>query len=71
MGLRPPSQALELPIAQILEGIKPGAADFSKAVEERVASGDWPQDHIQELIEIMQDMTRLRVRLQKLAADTW
>lgn len=67
MSYRDPKQSLEGPIDKILEGIE----EFNAAVEERFRSGEWPEDHITEIVMIGKELFAQKFDLLKVKKETW
>jgi hypothetical protein len=67
MGYRPEDQSIEGPLRKILEGIK----EFHSAAGKRVESGEWKEDHLDELDDIDCDLLSMRRRILKLANENW
>lgn len=67
MGYRPDNQALEPAIDEIISGIE----KFHSAHEQRIISGDWSEEHYEELSELELELYGLKRRLQRLKRETW
>lgn len=67
MSYRPDEQSLEDPLGKILEGIE----EYSRAVSERIRSGDWKDSHIEEITRMRADLQILEGRLAALRSDNW
>jgi hypothetical protein len=67
MSYRPPEQSIEGPAHDIAEAVD----RFSAAVDRRLASGDWSEDHISRLEELEARLHVLRYPLLRLAEETW
>ena len=67
MSDRKADQALSSIIDQIREGI----FDFSKAVQARIDSGEWRDSHIDELHTLRVKLLEMDISLKKLEDETW
>lgn len=67
MSYRDPDQALEDPIDEILSGI----SRFSRAVEARVDSNEWMEDHIDDLLTVRIELLKIDPLLRKIRSETW
>lgn len=67
MSYRPSNQSLQPICDRLLKNIK----EFSDAVNERIVSGDWTIDHLNEISNLDRDLLALKVRISKLKGETW
>lgn len=67
MSYRAPEQDLEEPIDDIINGID----KFDKAVDKRVESNEWQQEHLVEISELSLQLRRIKFSLVKLKHETW
>ncbi len=67
MSYRDPRQSIEEPATMVAESI----SSFTDAVEARISSGDWSDKHIDSLMSVVEELSRLRLKLLRLAGDNW
>lgn len=67
MSYRDPKQSLEDPATKILEGIR----QFRVACLARVLSGEWSEEHIEEIEEIVVKLSVLEFPLSIICTNHW
>ena len=67
MSYRPENQSLQLICEQLLKSMH----EFYLATHERIVSGEWTAPHLEELTQLNNEMSNIKVRLQKLKEETW
>jgi len=67
MSYRAPEQSIEEPAIIVVEGID----TFNTAVDARIRSGNWSDKHIDKLTDVVEELSRLRLKLLRLARDNW
>ena len=67
MGYRPPEESLEQPLSDMLNGIE----DFNKAVDKRIDSQEYKDEHIKELQDAVLELTKIKFTLVKLKQENW
>lgn len=67
MSYRDPAQSIEDPVCELVEVIN----TFCSAVDSRIASGDWKDTHINELVLLVNRLIPIKYDLLRLAKETW
>lgn len=67
MGYRPEDQSLENPANKIIEGID----EFIVNSTNREDSGEWKDEHIDEIIELSSELIKLRSKMRRITKDNW
>ena len=67
MSYRDPRQSLEEPIDMLVASID----CFRETAENRIRSGEWSTEHLDEVMERVMELTALRYKLLRLAQETW
>lgn len=67
MGYRPDNQSIETPSVKIIEGVE----DFREALLNRTESGEWSQEHLDELEKTYLKLRKISRKLEQIKAKTW
>lgn len=67
MSYRNPVQSIEEPSQELLNGIR----SFCNAVEERIMSDEWSDAHIDKLTLLTSELAPIKLKLLRLARETW
>lgn len=67
MSYRDPAQSIEDPARELISSID----SFCLAVDARVADESWREQHIDKLILLAGELTAMRLKLLRLARETW
>jgi hypothetical protein len=71
MGYRPDNQSLEESLNDILSGIKIGLPKLLEVTSRRIESGEWQTSHIDQLDELIGNLTKLQISLMRLEKENW
>lgn len=66
MSYRDEKQSLES-VSDILSGIE----KFNAAVNERIKSDDWKQDHLTEIHELRMKLIAIQIELENVRKENW
>lgn len=67
MGYRPDNQSLETPARKILDGIE----EFEDAVTERAKHGEWKNEHLEEMFELVEQLKKSKMKLITVTKEQW
>ena len=67
MSYRPTDQSIQEPCDKIIEGID----EFICNATNREDSGDWKDEHIDEIVDVSTELLKLRLKLKRLSRDNW
>lgn len=67
MSYKDPNQSIETPLRKIFDGIK----EFDKAVDKRIESNEWKEEHLDEIDELRNNLNQYKRILIELIEGNW
>jgi len=71
MSYRDPAQSIEGPLNTILEGLRDGGRELDDALCARIVSKEWTEEHISELMLLLDEVAILRRKLVLVESRNW